>query len=97
MDDKRVYQDLVLRPSSVTTPPIADAIRRAGDQNRICQVFPYPSSTTVRINPSVVYSAFTHVSDPVSLTDTSEKKRCRGLPSTVPRCSVEIRRGPAFL
>ena len=46
---------------------------------------------------SFVYCAFTHVSDPVSLTATSEKKRCSGLPSAVPRWSVEIRSGPAFL
>jgi len=47
--------------------------------------------------PPVSYFAFTHVSDPTSLTDTSEKKIRSGLPSAVPRRSVEIRRGPAFL
>jgi hypothetical protein len=44
-----------------------------------------------------VYCAGIHLSDPVSLTATSEKKTCRGLPSAVPRCSVENRIGPAFL
>src|SRR5216683_5207998 len=43
------------------------------------------------------YCAFIQVSEPVSLTDTSERKICRGLTSAVPRCSVEISRGPAFL
>ena len=43
------------------------------------------------------YFASTQVSDPVTLTATSEMKICSGLPSAVPRCSVEIRRGPAFL
>jgi hypothetical protein len=44
-----------------------------------------------------VYCAGIHLSDPVTLTATSEMKMCRGLPSAVPRCSVEISRGPAFL
>jgi len=43
------------------------------------------------------YFAFTHESDPASFTATSEMKMCSGLPSAVPRCSVEISRGPAFL
>ena len=43
------------------------------------------------------YCAFIHLSDPVSLTATSVRKMCRGLPSAVPRCSVENSRGPAFL
>jgi len=43
------------------------------------------------------YCAFTHLSEPVNLTATSVMKMCRGLPSAVPRCSVEINRGPAFL
>src|SRR5579864_3229188 len=43
------------------------------------------------------YCAFIQLSEPVSLTDTSEKKMCTGLPSAVPRCSVETSRGPAFL
>ncbi len=47
--------------------------------------------------PGFVYSALIQVSEPVSLTDTSEKKMCKGLPSAVPRCSVEISKGPAFL
>ncbi len=47
--------------------------------------------------PPASYCAFIHVSDPTSLTDTFEKKRCTGSPSAVPRCSVEKRRGPAFL
>src|ERR1700733_12890968 len=47
--------------------------------------------------PSDVYSALIQVSEPVSFTDTSEMKMCSGLPSAVPRCSVENSRGPAFL
>jgi hypothetical protein len=47
--------------------------------------------------PPVSYCAFTHVSDPTSLTDTSEKKIRSGWPSAVPRRSIERRRGPAFL
>ena len=47
--------------------------------------------------PPVSYSAFTQVSDPISLTDTFEKKIRIGSPSAVPRWSDEIRRGPAFL
>ncbi len=43
------------------------------------------------------YCAGIHLSEPVSLTATSEIKMCRGLPSAVPRCSVETSRGPAFL
>ena len=46
---------------------------------------------------AVSYFASSHVSDPTSLTATFVKKRCSGLPSAVPRCSVEKRRGPAFL
>jgi hypothetical protein len=45
----------------------------------------------------VLYCAFIHVSDPVSLTATSVKNSWNGPPSAVPRCSVEISRGPAFL
>lgn len=45
----------------------------------------------------IVYCAFIQVSEPVSLTETSERKMCRGLPSAKPRCSVENRIGPAFL
>lgn len=48
-------------------------------------------------SPRVSYCASTQVSDPTSLTDTFEKKSRSGLPSAVPRWSVEIRRGPAFL
>jgi len=44
-----------------------------------------------------VYCAFIQLSDPVTLTATSEMKMCRGLPSAKPRCSVENSRGPAFL
>jgi alkylation response protein AidB-like acyl-CoA dehydrogenase len=43
------------------------------------------------------YFAAIQVSEPTSLTDTSERKMCRGLPSAVPRCSVENKIGPAFL
>ena len=45
----------------------------------------------------VPYFASTHVSDPASLKATFEKKIRAGLPSAVPRCSVETRSGPAFL
>ncbi len=44
-----------------------------------------------------LYCAFIQVSEPVSFTAKSVMKMCRGLPSAVPRCSVEISRGPAFL
>ena len=44
-----------------------------------------------------LYCALIQLSDPVSLTATSEKKIRNGFPSAVPRCSVEISRGPAFL
>jgi hypothetical protein len=51
-----------------------------------------------RLGPHLyVYCASTHLSDPVSLTATSERKMCRGLPSALPLCSVENRIGPAFL
>jgi hypothetical protein len=46
---------------------------------------------------AVVYCASTQVSDPVSLTATFVKKIRAGLPSAVPRWSVEKSRGPAFL
>lgn len=42
------------------------------------------------------YCAFIHLSDPVTLTATSEKNTRIGLPSALPRRSVEISRGPAF-
>jgi len=45
----------------------------------------------------VSYCASTQVSDPFSLTETFEKEIRSGWPSAVPRWSVEIRRGPAFL
>src|SRR5215475_6609806 len=41
--------------------------------------------------------ALTHLSEPVSLTATSDRKMCRGLPSALPRCSVEMSSGPAIL
>lgn len=47
--------------------------------------------------PPVSYCACTHLSEPTSLTDTFEKKIRSGLPSAVPRRSIEIRSGPAFL
>src|SRR5260370_3951842 len=40
-----------------------------------------------------LYCAFIQVSEPVSFTAKSVMKMCRGLPSAVPRCSVEISRG----
>ena len=43
------------------------------------------------------YFASTQVSDPFSLAATFEKKIRSGWPSAVPRCSVEMRSGPAFL
>ena len=43
------------------------------------------------------YCASVQVSDPVSLKDTFEKKIRHGLPSAIPRWSVETSRGPAFL
>src|SRR5215472_10120563 len=42
------------------------------------------------------YCAFIQVSEPATLTATSEKKTRIGLPSANPRRSVEMRRGPAF-
>src|ERR1043166_5907742 len=60
-------------------------------------VIPLPMTSIARTSPVVVYCAFIQVSDPVSLTDTSEKKTRSGLPSAVPRWSVEIKRGPACL
>jgi hypothetical protein len=47
--------------------------------------------------PLRCYCASTQVSDPTSLTDTFEKKIRAGLPSAVPRWSVETSRGPDFL
>src|SRR6185312_6369011 len=44
-----------------------------------------------------LYLASIQAFEPFSLTATFVKKRCRGLPSAVPRCSVEMRMGPAFL
>jgi len=57
------------------------------------------SCTTVVIARQrlAAYCASIHLSEPASLTETSEIKMCRGLPSAVPRCSVENRIGPAFL
>jgi hypothetical protein len=45
----------------------------------------------------LTYCAMIHLSDPVSLTATLVRKMWSGLPSAVPRCSVENSRGPAFL
>src|SRR5437879_2598642 len=47
--------------------------------------------------PAISYRAFTHLSEPASLTEICDKKTRAGLPSDVPGRSVEIRRGPAFL
>ncbi len=58
---------------------------------------PGTASKNTRATAEAVYCGFVQVSDPVSLTATPEMKMCRGLPSAVPRCSVEISRGPAFL
>src|SRR5260370_39521099 len=52
---------------------------------------------SVRIRLRFSYFASIHLSDPVSLTARSEMKIRSGLPSAVPRWSVEIERGPAFL
>jgi hypothetical protein len=49
------------------------------------------------VSPRVSYCAFVQVSDPTSLTATFVKKIRAGLPSAVPRWSVEKNRGPAFL
>ena len=57
-----------------------------------CQLF----SQSKRL-PPFAYCASIQLSEPVSLTATSEMKMCSGLPSAVPRCSVENRIGPAFL
>ncbi len=45
----------------------------------------------------IIYFASIQASDPVSLTATFVKKIRAGLPSAVPRWSVEKSRGPAFL
>src|SRR5215467_12404819 len=58
---------------------------------------PLVLDTTTRQRRHLLYCAFIQVSDPASLTDTFVKKIRAGLPSAVPRWSVEIRRGPAFL
>ena len=44
----------------------------------------------VKARPVVLYCALIQLSEPASFTATSEMKICRGLPSAVPRCSVEI-------
>src|SRR5262245_59916540 len=56
-----------------------------------------PEVHTSREREVTAYRAFTHASEPVSLTDTSEKDTRTGLPSAVPRRSSETRSGPAFL
>src|SRR3954464_10645438 len=61
------------------------------------KVFPAISRSRSAFIGLRVYCAFVQVFEPVNLTDTSEIQICRGLPSAVPRCSVEISRGPAFL
>src|SRR5262249_53104412 len=43
------------------------------------------------------YCALIQASEPVTFTATSVRKTRVGLPSAVPTCSVETRRGPAFL
>src|SRR5208282_4325599 len=47
----------------------------------------------VRCLSSFAYCAFIQVSEPANLTDTSEMKMCRGLPSAVPRCVTAEFRG----
>src|SRR6516225_4148672 len=49
------------------------------------------------ISVGTAYFASIQVSEPASLMATFVKKMCAGLPSAVPRCSVETRSGPAFL
>jgi hypothetical protein len=73
-----------LRSPSLTIHPTAVSRKRL-------------KAVNTRTSPSSFYCAFVQVSDPVSLTDTPEKKIRSGLPSAVPRWSVEIRIGPAFL
>jgi hypothetical protein len=55
------------------------------------------TQSIVRANLSDVHCALIQFSDPVILTDTSERVIRRGFPSRVPWWSVEIRSGPAFL
>lgn len=56
-----------------------------------------PDQLAIDTRAARSYCAFFHVSEPINLTPTFEKKRCSGLPSAVPRCSVEKVRGPTFL
>jgi hypothetical protein len=60
-------------------------------------IFGADTRASPRHEANAPYRSFTHLSDPSSLTATLEKEMCTGLPSAVPRCSVEIRSGPAFL
>ena len=43
----------------------------------------------ITVQARLRYCAAIHLSEPVSLTATSEIKMCRGVPSAVPRCAVE--------
>src|ERR1700733_3124452 len=62
-----------------------------------CVYFTVPGAPGDSFVLGAIYCAFIQVSEPVTLTATSVMKMCRGLPSAVPRCSVENRSGPAFL
>lgn len=84
-------------PSSLGNVPLADPVGTL----RACDAVPerrgFPSLLLSKQGVGFVHSAFIQVSEPVSLTATSVKKIRAGLPSAVPRWSVETRRGPAFL
>ena len=45
----------------------------------------WPSRSAAQTNISHIHCALIHLSDPVSLTDTSDIQRCNGFPSAVPR------------
>jgi hypothetical protein len=77
------------RPLSIST--ISAAVPE------ISNAYAVVETSIARTSPRVSYCASIHLSEPTSLTDTFEKKIRAGLPSAVPRWSVEIRRGPAFL
>ena len=88
---------MIRQPPDMTNDRFQHVMSSAGSPFVIWDLFRRLPDHSAELLARLSYSAFIQLSDPVNFTATFVKVRVIGAPSAVPLCSVEKRRGPAFL